>query len=199
MVEPVTLAVEGPTDAVVLRRLIHDAGLAIGAQYIKIGKAALDQNLSGFNQAAQFSTWLILRDLNDDEECAPALREKLLPVPARRMRFHIAVRAMEAWLLADAEAMATFLGITVNRVPFNPEGVRHPKVEIVNLARHSRRRRIREAIIPAPGSTASVGPGYSALISEFAAQNWRPHVAENRSPSLSRLIKYLEDLRQRSE
>jgi hypothetical protein len=196
MVEPITLAVEGPTDVAVLERVIRDAGLSTGPRYVKNGKDALDRSLAGYNNAARFSPWLVLRDLNSDEECAPALRARLLPKPAPRMRFHVAVRALEAWLLADAEALSRFLAVSDMRVPPNPENVDRPKLEIVNLARRSRRRSVREALVPAPSSTARVGPGYAALITEFAAERWRPSVAANRSPSLHRLLRHLEALRE---
>jgi hypothetical protein len=46
---PLTLVVEGTTDAPVLRRLLVEAGLLAGPEYIKDGKAALDQSLAGYN------------------------------------------------------------------------------------------------------------------------------------------------------
>lgn len=196
MVLPLTLVVEGPTDSPVLKRLLADAGILVGPEYVKSGKHALDQSLAGYNNAARFSPWLILRDLNSDEPCAPALRRRLLPSPANYMRLHIAVREMEAWLLADAEALSQFLAVPKRDVPQNPEDLQKPKLALVDLARRSRKRHRREAIVPAAGSTAKVGPGYAAAIVEFVAQTWRPAVAEQRAPSLRKLRLYLRGLRQ---
>ncbi len=194
---PVTLVVEGATDAPVLKRLLADAGLVIGPEYVKDGKPALDRSLGGYNNAARFSPWLVLRDLNSDEPCAPALRLRLLPTPSQYMRLHIAVREMEAWLLADAEALSQFLAIPRSLVPDSPEEVPQPKLALVNLARRSRRRPLREALVPGSGSTAKVGPGYAAAVLEFTAHSWRPMAAEERAPSLRRLRLYLQGLRQR--
>lgn len=74
MTGPVTLAVEGTTDAAVARRLLHEADLQAGPEYVKNGKSALDQSLAGYNNAARFSCWLVLRDLDQDAACAPALQ-----------------------------------------------------------------------------------------------------------------------------
>lgn len=108
---PITLAVEGTTDAAVARRLLDEAGLQVGPEYVRNGAAALDESLAGFNEAARFSRWLVLRDLDRDAPCAPELYRRLLPAPSAFMRLHIPVHAVEAWLLADAEAMSRCLSI----------------------------------------------------------------------------------------
>lgn len=191
---PVTLVVEGTTDAAVARRLLVEAGLQTGSEYVKSGKHALDQGLRGFNEAARFSHWLVLRDLDQDAPCAPQLRQRLLPRPAAGMRLHLPVRAVEAWLLADAEAIGAFLAVASRRVPADPESISHPQRALVDLARTSGRRGVREALVPAPGTTASVGPGYAAYLINYAASRWRPAVAARRSDSLARLRKHLRAL-----
>jgi hypothetical protein len=189
--EWVRIATEGTTDAAVARRLLRDAGLQPGVEYVKNGKGALDQSLRGFNIAARRSCWLVLRDLDEDAGCAPELRVRLLPSPEAHMRFHVPVHAVEAWLLADVEAMSAFLSISEKRVPRRPEDVARPKLAVVELARRSRKRSVRDAIVPEAGTTAQVGPGYVALMTEFAVTHWRPSVAERRSQSLARLRSFL--------
>jgi len=191
MAGPITLAVEGTTDAAVARRLLGEVGLRPGAEYVKNGKPALDQSLAGYNNAARFSCWLVLRDLDEDAACAPALRQTLLPTPATHMRLHIPVHAIEAWLLADAESIGHFLSVPKVRVPADPEAIPHPKRALVDLARQSRKRAIREALVPAPSTTAKIGPGYAAFLIEFATKHWRPAVAAERSKSLARLRDHL--------
>ncbi|MBI5529673.1 MAG: hypothetical protein HY897_25385 [Deltaproteobacteria bacterium] len=112
------------------------------------------------------------------------------------MRLHIAVRAVEAWLLADVDGLHRFLVVPRTLVPPDPESLDRPKADLVAIARHSRSRAIREAFVPAAGTTAAVGPGYTTMLAEFALHHWRPGVAAARSPSLARLIRYL-DTRQR--
>ncbi len=190
----VTLVVEGTTDAAIARRLLSEAQLQCGPEYITGGKGKLDSRLAGFNSAARFSPWLVIRDLDQDADCAPVLRTKLLPVPAAHMRLHVAVHSLEAWLLADAEAISKALSISRSRVPIYPDALLDPKQELIDLARHSRRRLTREALVPPPGLTARVGPGFAAFLSDFGARSWRPAVAATRSPSLARLRAFLATL-----
>jgi hypothetical protein len=94
-------AVEGPVDETVLRRLVEIAGGRLGPVYGKNGKNYLRQKINSYNQAARFSRWVVLVDLDHDAECAPLLRDSWLAKPAPNMYFRISVRAIEAWLLAD--------------------------------------------------------------------------------------------------
>jgi hypothetical protein len=187
----VTLVTEGPTDPVALKRLLDEAGLEAGPEYVTGGKVELDRRLTGYNNAARFSCWLVLRDLDQDANCALELRRQLLATPAAHMRLHISVRALEAWLIADAEAMSEALSISPTRVPVDPEAIDRPKRTLVDLARSSRSRAVRRALVPAAGTTANVGPGYTTFLTEFIAQDWRPAVAATRSPSLARLRDFL--------
>lgn len=191
MSDGVSLVVEGITDAVVLKRLFAEAGLTTGPQYIMNGKTGLDARLAAFNNAARFSRWLVLRDLDHDAPCAPKLIRTLLPSPAPQMRLHVAVRAVESWLLADREAMAHCLGVPVARVAGDPDALDDPKDHLLALARRSRRKSIREALLPAEGTSARFGPGYVTSLIDFTNLHWRPHAAEARSPSLARLLRFL--------
>ena len=113
------------------------------------------------------------------------------------MCFRIAVREVEAWLLADRERIASFLGVSPARVPRDPDGLDDPKLEMVNLARHSSRRVIRKEMTPRPGSGISIGPAYSLRLIEFASKpdvGWRPEVAAGHSRSLRRCVAALRTL-----
>lgn len=190
----VTLAVEGVTDAAVLRKLLDAEGFEVYAVYGLRGKTNLDASLVGFNNAARFSPWLVVRDLDHDGVCAPALSEALLPTPGRWMRLRIAVREAEAWLLADPESLARYLRIRRALVPSDPEGLADPKQTLVNLARRSRRPAIVADMVPRQGLSADVGPAYTARVSEFALRHWRPEVAAKSSPSLNRCIERVREL-----
>jgi hypothetical protein len=184
-------AVEGPVDEAVLRRVIAEAGAVPGHVHIKNGKANLLARLQGYNNAARLGPWVVLIDLNGDEECAPAARESWLPSPAPRMCFCVAVRQVEAWILADRERLAQFLGIAASRVPTDPEALAEPKRAVVDLARRSRRRDIREDMVPRPESGRTQGPAYVSRMMEFAmdsASGWRPDVAAMLSASLDRCM-----------
>lgn len=182
---PISVAVEGKTDVPVVKRLLDLAGLEMGAVHGQQGKALLDQRLPGYNNAARHAPWLVVRDLDRDAACAPELVAGLLPNPGRWMVFRIAVRAMEAWLLADAERLSQFMRVALSRIPLDPDSVIDPKGEMVRLARASRLRAIREDMVPADGTSATVGPAYSARVIEFARGPWRPDVAVGKSRSLA--------------
>ncbi|MCX8099547.1 MAG: hypothetical protein N3F11_11210 [Casimicrobiaceae bacterium] len=193
----VSAAVEGPTDEAVAVRLIEHVGAQPLAVYGKNGKPHLKQHAGAYNHAARHKPWLLLVDLDRDADCAPPLRHAWLPQPARLMCFRVAVRAVEAWLLADAEAVADFFGVARARVPRDPETLADPKAAMVNLARASRRRDIREDMVPRAGSGRAVGPAYSSRVREFVEKHWRPAVAAQRADSLARAIRCLRQLVER--
>jgi hypothetical protein len=193
----VSAAVEGLVDEAVAKRIITEAGAIPGPVYGKNGKAGLRDRIAGYNKAAAHVPWLVMIDLDQEEDCAPDLRRAWLPVPAARLCFRIAVHEVEAWLLADRENLARFLSIPVGRVPTNPESILNPKEEMVRLAGLSKSRDIRQDMCPRPGSGRSVGPAYSSRLIEFvavSANRWRPAVAQTRSDSLRRALACLRGL-----
>jgi hypothetical protein len=193
--EIVSVAVEGPTDTEIVARVFGWLGIQLGTVYGERGKSYLDGKLGAWNAAAKFAPWLVVRDLDHDADCAPTLVSKLLPAPSAFMRFRVPVRSIDAWLLADRERLASSLFIPVTAVPSDPDSLSDPKQEIVNLARRSKRREVRDDLVPHPGMTAKVGPAFAARMIEFARKHWRPSVAVRRSESLSRTVDALAQWR----
>ena len=188
----VNAAVEGIVDAAVVRRLLENSYLTLGEVYGKQGKGHLIRKIDAYNLAARFTPWIVLMDLDRDNECAPPFRISMLPDPAPYLCFRIAVRSVEAWLLADRDNISRFLGVPVSRIPDDPESLDNPKETMVNIARQSRRRNIREGMAPRPGSGRTTGPAYSSQIIEFASKYWQPTAASRRADSLKRAIRCLE-------
>lgn len=190
-------AVEGNVDEAVLGRIVEHVGACLGRVYGRRGKPALLRRVHGYNNAAQYSPWAVIVDLDGDCQCAPPCRDMWLACPAPHMCFRIAVREVEAWLLADRERSARFLGVAQSRIPFAPESIAHPKETVVNLARRSNRREVREGLVPPPGSGRKVGPLYVSLIREFVtdcARGWRPDRAARVSDSLASCLSCLQRL-----
>ena len=183
---------EGDTDVPIVERLLEFVGLQLGTVYGLRGKNWIDARLRNYNRAALYGRWFVLRDLNGDADCAPSLIRTVLPEPATGMCFRVAVRTAESWLLADRQSAAKFLGVGVSTIPNEPDSLPNPKQTLVNLARRSRRRAIREDMVPVRGTSSRVGPGYSSRIIEFATNLWRPGIAVERSPSLSRCVAALQ-------
>lgn len=193
-----SLLVEGDADEVVLRRVLAHVGLKCGAVYGKRGKSHVLERLPSYNQAAKLWPWVVVVDLNQDAPCAPDFVRAYLARPATCMRFRVAVRAVEAWLLADAERIASFLRVPRSRIPVNPDAQGDPKGDLVEVARRSRSKVLSKDMVPRPGSGGRVGPAYTSRIKEFvtiADHRWRPDVAAENSDSLRRCVEALHTLR----
>jgi hypothetical protein len=113
------------------------------------------------------------------------------------MCFRIAVRAVEAWFFADDERLARFLSVARSKIPSLPEQVEDPKRTMVELAGRSRKREIREDMVPRPGSRRKEGPAYASRLIEFAHSFWRPEVAATKSDSLRRCVERLYEIGKR--
>ncbi len=195
----ITAAVEGDLDEALLRRILDHVGIELGTVYGRKGKQFLLQSLNGYNNAARFAPWIVLVDLDRDGDCAPPCARKWLQNPATGMCFRVVVRAAEAWLLADREKLARLLGIATTALPLDPDAVDDPKGLLVNLARRSRRRSVRDELVPRQGSSRSVGPLYTARMIEFIEdreEGWRPAEAMAVSGSLARCIRRLCEFRE---
>lgn len=185
-------AVEGIVDEAVAKKLIIEAGGTPGAVYGKTGKPSLLRKIQAFNNAARRWPWLVLVDLDHDADCAPPFCAQWVPLYAPFLCFRVAVREVEAWLLADAESLAGFLGVRPGMIPADPERLDDPKRAMVNLARRSRRRAIKEDMVPREGSSRSVGPAYASRLIEFVQTSWRPDEAGKQAASLRRAMDNLQ-------
>ena len=179
---------EGDIDEAVARRLVAHVGAHISVIHVKHGKEPLLSKLAGYNAAARHAPWLVLLDLDHDADCAPAYVEQCVIDPAHGLCFRVAVRTIEAWLLGDRERIARFLSVPLSRVPGDPEGLPDPKAAMVELARDSRRRDVRDDMVPRAGSGRRVGPAYNSRLIEFAGSSWRLGAAMASSPSLRRSV-----------
>jgi hypothetical protein len=190
----VNILVEGRADEPVAKRLISHVGLEVGTVYGRNGKPDLLKRLPNYNQAAQHAPWFVIVDLDMSAQCPLQAIMQWLPNPTRGIRFRVAVRAIEAWLMADRERMASFLGVAPSRIQHNIDLDPNPKETLINISRSSRKRNIREDIVPRQTSGARVGPLYVPRLTEFVEKLWRPDVAANESESLRRCISALSTL-----
>jgi hypothetical protein len=189
-------AVEGYLDEAVLHQVVRHAGLSLANVYGREGKSSLLKSIHGYNAAANHAPWVVLVDLDMDSDCAPPWARSWLPEPAPHMCFRVVVRAIEAWLLADRDPIADFLGVRQALVPADPDAINNPKRALVELAGRSRRRSLRGDIVPREGSGRSVGPLYMTRMIEFVndASGWRADHALVASDSLRRCVAHLRQL-----
>jgi len=190
----VNILVEGNTDEPVAKRLLNHIGLEAGTVYGRKGKHDLLKRLTNYNKAAHFAPWFVVVDLDMDAQCPPQAVVQWLPNSTRGMRFRIAVRAIKAWLMADRENMARFLGVSSSRIRQNIDLDPNPKETLINIARNSHKRNILEDLVPRQASGAKVGPLYVPRLTKFVEELWRPDVAANESESLRRRISALSTL-----
>jgi hypothetical protein len=190
------LVVEGDVDEAVGRRIARTAGWREVVIHGKKGKDWITQNLPRYAQAARYGAWGVLRDLDDDAECAPALIASL-DSGGGSLCLRVAVRTVDAWLLADREGIGALLRVPASAVPRNVERLQDPKREIVSLARRSSSMAIRRAFVPRPGASTKVGPAYVSYLTEFAQTKWSVESASETCASLDGCLRGLERLRSR--
>jgi Domain of unknown function (DUF4276) len=185
----VNLLVEGLLDEAVLQKIIQSiGGIQTGTTYGKKGKQYLKREINRWNRAAVNMPFVCLVDL-DDDPCPSGLIEAWLP-EGRQPDFllRVAVHMVEAWLLADRENMAAFLGVALAQIPAYPDREDNPKQALVNAARRSSKKAIKQSLVPAQGSTSSVGTAYMSDVSRFVIQEWNITNARRNSPSLNRAL-----------
>jgi hypothetical protein len=162
-----------------------------GISYPGNGFGYIKSNINGFNQAAAATPFFILTDL-DNYSCPPELISDWLKHPPKpNFIFRIAIREIEAWLLADREGYSKFTGVSLANFPRNPELEINPKQTLINITRRSRKRSVREDIVPI-NENAQIGPNYNEQLMNYVASNWDIERAMNNSESLKRAYRYLE-------
>lgn len=194
---PLNLAVEDALTEALLGKILRviPTVYAIRTIYNRGGYGYLRQNINGFNNAAKGIPFLIGTDL-DTCECPPILIADWLHQPRHHnLLVRVAVREAEAWVLADKENFANFLGIQSTLVPEDVETIPDPKKQLIQLARRARKRELREDICPPANSTRTVGPNYNSRLSAFVQRQWDPNMARTRATSLARTIDRLIEFR----
>lgn len=188
--------VEGILDEAVAQRLIRHTGHQVGTTYGKQGISYLQQKVAGFNVRARYGNpILLLVDFADTRlSCPPEVPVSWLSDQTSKLLLRVVVREIESWLLADQQGIARLLGISLRHLPANPESLDDPKQTLINLARRSRRSRIRQSLAPQPGISAVVGPGYTGVMSAFAFEQWDVEVARQHSASLDRCLTRLSEI-----
>lgn len=149
------------------------------------GSGYIKNNINGFNEASKSTPFFVLTDL-DNYNCPIALKNDWLSRPEKpNLIFRIAIREVESWLLSDIVGFAEFIGISEVNFPLNPEVETNPKQTLINLVKRSRKRLIKEDIIPL-NDNAKIGPNYNERLMQFVADFWNIERAKTRSQSLRR-------------
>ncbi len=188
------VAAEDLLSMAVVRRLVDEIRpeLTIHVSLPTRGRSYLEKKAASLNQTARTVPVFMVVDLDRPEPCPAELIASCLHAPpSPNLLFRVAVMEIEAWVLADRDHFAAFLGVPVHRIPRNADEIAQPKELVVNLARRSRHKDIREDLVPRPGGTASVGPAFNARLLAYVARQWDCRRAVHASPSLERAVERL--------
>ena len=184
------IAVEDELSGAVMGRLIAFSGrnFSINRIFNARGNTQLKAGMTKFRAASRVIPHIVLTDM-DRCPCPPELIDNWnanqLPP---QLLFRVAVREVEAWLMADRVGIAEFLHIDVSKVPQLPETEADPKRTLVNLARRSKKRRFAQEIVPEAGSSAQRGPLYNTHFVNFVNTSWDIEQACLCAPSLARTL-----------
>ncbi len=126
---------------------------------------------------------LMLTDLDADPCPGDKVQKWLGRQPSSGFLFRICVREVEAWLLADAEALSGFLRIRREVLPREPERLPDPKATLIKLAQNAPRK-IRVGLTPC--GNASIGPDYNELLCAYIENKWSIERAASKASSLAR-------------
>jgi hypothetical protein len=183
------------TEAVGLKLIANFLrGFEVGLTLGKKGNSYLKSKITAYCEIAKREPVLLITDL-DNTACAPLLISSWLGhinTPNNFM-FRVAVREVEAWLLADQGAIKPLLGKQHTKVPRNPDSIPNPKEFLLNLAREAPRD-VRRDLLAERDAIASQGIGYNQRLCDYVNTSWSPTHAAQRSESLCRVIRRMEHL-----
>ena len=185
----VILAVEDRLSDAVATKILEKFGVEIVKRIGFQGKSDLERKTPELNRAANNITVFMLTDLDSPRDCPPGLVRSWIRSPLKpRFFFRVAVMEVESWVMADRMGFADFLSVPLHRIPSPTDNILNPKEFLLSLARKSKKKAVREALVPAQGATLSVGNEYNTLLSEFVQDHWDLERAATASPSLKRTL-----------
>lgn len=190
----VALVVEDVLSLYVMEKVMAytERGYAVIRTLNESGVDKIRVSLTKYRNASHVLAHVVLVDL-DNAPCAPSLRQQwgVATLP-EAMLFRVAVREVEAWVLADRVGFASFAGIPQSKVSQAPETLTNPKQALINLVRQSRNRRLVAELVPEQGTSMSKGPLYNERLGQFVREKWDVAAAMHAAPSLQRTVDRLK-------
>ena len=193
--------VEDAPSAAVIRKLVETRNASArdkllfleGFPAVTRGCSALRSKCPSFLDMAKGGLYTVaLADL-DVEACAAELIRNWFAIPAEqpvalpeRVVFRVAVREIEAWILADHGAWAQYIGIAPGNFTDKPDLLSDPKRHLLSVIRRKGRKRCHREMLPS--GTAHIGPLYNDVLCQFVQDHWVPGRAAGHSPSLKRAM-----------
>ena len=159
------------SESVALKLIDQVPGLEPGLLLRRGGSGYLRSRLRQFSEMARRQPVLLLTDL-DSVPCPIALIGTWLggTSPASGLLLRVAVRTIEAWLLADKEAIIALLGQRAAAgLPRDPDGVADPKSLLLRLATRAPRD-VRLGNLPGAGCPGTPGTRLQCPIVQLCPQ-----------------------------
>lgn len=191
---PIFAFVEDRLSDAVVRKLLRESTNSFNvSSKVTNGCDKIKKGIKDINDSARGMPFMVLVDL-DTEECAPILISKWLKEPKHpNMIFRVAVREVESWVMADADGFSRFLGIKPSLFPFDMDSIDDPKRFLIQMAGKSKKKELRKAIVPKPGSNTRVGPDYNGVLISFVYSDWDITRAIKRSKSLKHAVDAIDN------
>jgi len=138
---------------------------------------------------------VLLTDL-DRKECAPTLIGEWLGRQAKPegLLFRVAVREVEAWLLADKQNFASFARVPLAKLPEAPEDLDDPKQTLLNLVTRYSPASLKKDLVADHGHGPRQGLVYNERLSQFVRACWDLEEASMRADSLARTRRRIGEL-----
>lgn len=197
------------TRAIIIRIIADYAPNLHIVQSLPARGSELKKKIASFNILSLTKPVILLSDM-DTDDCAPIAKNKLLNgiVQNECLVINIAVDEAEAWLLADKEGFAAYLGIPLELMPDAERqrfGGRNETLEMKvclkssyylthKLMAHSNNAILRAQMGVAPNESRSKGREYNVAVLPFIRSLWNVENARRRSYSLNGMIKRVEAL-----
>ena len=185
----VILAIEDELSEAISTQILKQFDIKIQYTIRGKGNVSLRQKAPELNRSANAVDIFLLTDLDSPQNCPPRLIQSWVKGALNpRFFFRIAVMEVESWVMADRIGFATFLSIPMHRIPSPTDDIPDPKQFLISLARKSKKKRLREELVPTSGSDIPIGSGYNIRLSEFVQDHWNLERAATVSPSLKRTL-----------
>lgn len=183
------LAVEDELSEAIAKRILNSFAIKVTDTIRGGGNAYLREKAPELNRAANGRDIFLLTDLDSPKDCPPSLIHSWIKGPLHpRLIFRVAVMEVESWVIADRIGISNFLSIPIHRIPSTTDEILNPKEFLVSLARMSKKRKLRNDLIPQQGSKTPFGYGYNTRLSSFVRDHWDLERAATVSPSLKRTL-----------
>gem|GEM_PF-1002824 len=202
MIDYAYLLTDGDVNGVAGRRLLTKlCGLEYSSVRAIVKGSRKELRKSILNLVNNLEPLLMIVDLENDAKCAPELLDGWLKdhcmMGLRCLR--VAVRAIESWVMADAEGLGEFLGVSPNRIKREwsafrkPDFIDFPKDFLTQrVIPISRKKEIRNSMIPGGGER--VGKGYNNQLRRFLSEFWDPERGAINSPSLESAVRCIRNV-----